>query len=402
MGGSPVDSQPEPDGGVTKPPAVQAPKPDREAPTKPADDTPDAAAPSEVFTIEPDKSGPYPVGTRRVEIKVGSRTLPVQLWYPAVEAARAQAMAGVPLENIEPPGERHDTLAALVAKAPDGCTNKTMHAANAPAAFQREEPWPTVLFSHCLDCTRYSDFSSAEHIASWGFVVAAPDHEGGTLYDAQAGTSAGMTPEFLEVRAQDITGVIDVLIDEKSTAVPKDLRGKIDAQNLGVFGHAYGAVTAGLVLQNDERVRAGVLVAAPIETPKLGKVSIAKITQPSLFILAREDNSISEADNLALRNNYENYPNEAWLLEVIDAGHWTFSDVCGLVEEFQAGCGEGTRQSSLVTDVKFTYLDNEIGRGIGKAYTLAYFGRELTEDPVAGEYLKLPKPSQYVTIRHHK
>ena len=376
-------------------------KPDGEPAQDAGPITDEDARVSPAGPIDPDATGPYVVGTVRVEMgAAGGRTLPLQLWYPAVESARAEAEAGRPLADLEPAGARHDLLAALVSTAPEPCTNKTFHAAEAPTPLSRDEPWPAVVFSHCLDCTRFSSFSTAEHLASWGFIVAAPDHEGGTLYDAQAGSSAGLTAAFLETRAQDISSVFDVLLDPASNVLPAQLRGTIDPDNLGVFGHSFGSVTTGLVLQNDKRAKASVMIAAPPENPLLGKVSIAKITQPTLFLLAREDNSITEVGNIALRNNYTHYPAEAWLVEVVDAGHYSFSDLCGLVKGFKAGCGNDTRQTSV--DVPFTYLDNQVGRNIAKGYTLAYFGRELVNDAVAAEYLKLPTPRQYVTIEHHE
>ncbi len=377
-------------------------KPDDKPPSDAGsvDSEPDAQV-SPAGPIEPDQVGPYVVGTLRVQIGArGGRTLPMQLWYPAVEAARAEAAAGRPLADIEPAGARRELLAALVAAAPEGCTRKTFYAADAPTPLQRAEPWPAVVFSHCKDCTRFSSFSSAERLASWGFIVAAPDHEGGTLYDAQAGRAAGLTGEFLETRAQDISSVIDVLLDPASLALPEALRGKIDPENIGMFGHSYGSVTTGLVLQNDKRVKAAVMIAAPPENPLLGKVSIDLITQPTLFLLAREDNSITEAGNITIRNNYDEYPTEAWLVEVLDAGHYSFSDLCGLVDGFQPGCGTGIRQTT--TGTAFTYLDNDIARGIASGYTVAYFGRVLVSDAIAAEYLKLPQPRRFVTIAHHK
>lgn len=370
---------------------------------KPSDpDANDGDAGAEGVTqINSEEAGPYVVGTRRIEVTVpGGRVLPVQLWYPAVESARGEALAGHPVEDFEPAGARHDTLKALIAQAPDGCTNKTMHAAASPAALGTESKFPAIVFSHCNNCTRFSSFSSSEHLASWGFIVAAPDHEGGTLYDAQADSSQGVTPAFLEVRAADMSGVIDALLDASSQALPSDLRGRIDPDRLGVFGHSFGSITTGFVLQNDTRVRAGVMIAAAPETTELGKVSIAKITQPSLFLLAREDNSIGELGNISLRDNYANYPTEAWLVEVNDAGHWSFSDLCGLTDAFKAGCGMGTRQTSAAA--AFNYVNNDTARGIAAAYTLAYFGRELMNDEIAAEYLKVARPAKYVYLKHHK
>ena len=344
--------------------------------------------------VDPARAGDYVVGTARIEVlAAGDRTLPVQLWYPAVESARAEAEQGRPTEDFEPAGEKHDQLAKLVAEAPEICTRKTMNAADAPDALPRAKAWPLLVFSHCMDCIRFSAFSIAEHLASLGFVVAAPDHVDGTLYE-NTGT---LNAEFLKTRAADIQSVIDVLLDAGARAVPKSLRGRLDADRIGVFGHSYGSVTTGLVLQNDPRVKAGVMIAAPPESPLLAGVSIKQIGVPGMFIEATEDGSISAAGNLLIESNYNAYPEPAWLIKVEDAGHWSFSDIAGLGGTFKPGCGMGTRANLA----PFTYLDIELAREIAESYIAAFFAQELLGDAVAGAYLKKATPADVVTLSRH-
>ncbi len=360
--------------------------------------TSDGASPSAEggvdAAIDPEHQGAYVVGTVRIEIEAsGGRVLPVQLWYPAVDSARQQAALERPTQDFEPPGEKHDTLAKLVAEAPDGCTRKTMHAADAPEAFARATGWPLLVFSHCMDCIRFSAFSIAEHLASLGFVVAAPDHIDGTLYDNKGTLNA----EFLKTRAADLRSVLDTMLDEAATALPKSLRGKLDAQRIGAFGHSYGSVTTGLLLQTDARVKAGVMIAAPPESPLLVGVTIKQIKVPGMFIEAMEDGSISAAGNLLIESNFNDYPNPAWLVKVKDAGHWSFSDIAGIGGTFLPGCGMGTRTNLT----PFTYLDIEAARGIAKAYIAAFFAQHLLADDKAGAYLKTATPADIVTLTRH-
>ena len=135
------------------------------------------------------------------------------------------------------------------------CTNKTMHAADAPAAFERAEPFPLILFSHCFVGTRFALFSVAERLASLGFVVAAADHTGETLYDYVAGSFELLTPEELELRAGDVAALLDVLLDAGAAAMPADLRGALDADRIGNFGHSFGSMTTGVVTSREPRIR---------------------------------------------------------------------------------------------------------------------------------------------------
>jgi dienelactone hydrolase len=341
--------------------------------------------------------GPHPVGHARIVIDdaSGMRSLPVQLWYPADPAEIAAADAGVPLEEFEPRGPERELLAGLVADAPAGCTRaQTRSAADAVPA-EGTDPWPLVVFSHCHECVRFSLFSIAERLASHGFAVAAVDHVGNTLYDAQAGNGVPLTSEFLAVRATDVARVLDVLLDASAPELPAALAGRFDAERVGAMGHSFGAVTTGRVLQDDDRVRAGLVIAAPLESPLLSVISLLEIDEPMMMMLAQEDNAILEAGNDFVRSNFAEANPPVWLVEFADAGHWSFSDVCGLVPQFGPGCGEAERQTD---GTPFTYLDNELARDITATYAARFFAAQLRDEAEADAALDVADPEEIVTV----
>lgn len=349
---------------------------------------------------EPDygQPGPHPVGHTRIVIDdaSGTRALPVEIWYPADPAEAAAAEAGVPLEEFEPRGPERELLAGLVVDAPAGCTRaQTRSAAEAvPAA--AAAPYPLVVFSHCHECVRFSSFSIAERLASHGFAVAAVDHVGNTLYDAQAGTGVPLSSEFLAVRATDVARVLDVLLDPGAPELPPELVGRFDPARVGAMGHSFGAVTTGRVLQDDDRVRAGVVIAAPVQNPLLPGVALAEIAEPMLMMLAQEDNSILEVGNNLLRSNFDQANPPVWLVEFADAGHWSFSDVCGLVPAFDPGCGDGLRQTEPLTP--FTYLDNELARDTAASYAARFFAAHLRDEAAADAELDVADPEGIVKV----
>jgi hypothetical protein len=133
------------------------------------------------------------------------------------------------------------------------------------------------------------------------------------------------------------------------------------------------------------------MLAAPIPGD-----SVARVTQPGLFMVAEEDNSIGVAGNDAIEQNYDNYPAQAWLVKVKDAGHWSFSDIAGMTDVFAPGCGTAKRQSDPAQT--FTYLDPTLGRGIAQAYVAAFFGAKLLNETGAAAYLTRAKPEGVVTV----
>ncbi len=334
--------------------------------------------------------GPYAVGhTSSTLAMIDDRVARVQWWYPAEAAGKPVGLA-----DLEPPGAEHDVLVGLVDAAPEPCTRKVL-GSGADVTALAGDAWPLVVFSHCSNCTRYSSSTIAEQLASWGFAVVAPDHVDNTVFDDLDGSSVGVSPGFLATRGDDLTRVIDAIAADGED-VPAGVRGRLDATRLGVMGHSFGSVTAGWVAERDDRVRAVVSIAAPMENPLLPGVSIAGIDVPVLMLLAQEDNSILEIGNNLIRNNFDDANSPVWLVEFIDAGHWSFSDLCGLVAGFSPGCGDGVRQT--VPGEPFTYVDIEATRARAADWATTFFAAYLLEDAGAQGWLVAPPVDAAITV----
>ena len=347
--------------------------------------TPDAAAPDAVpADLSVETPGPHMAGTTRYEVTdpTTSRTLVVQAFYPVDGVAPSTVALGV----LEAPTHDVDYL-GLVAAAPAGCptmdVDVTIDAAPTPGS------WPLVLFSHCHECTRLSQVTTALRLATHGFVVLAVEHTGNTLWNGQAGDGVAISAAFLQTRARDVRYVLDVAAD-----APLGIGATIDLDHVGVFGHSYGAVTAGLVAQDDDRIDAAAALAAPMENPFIPGVTIAALHVPLLFEVAVEDNSITEFGNDFIRDNFAAAASPAWKLELADAGHWSPSDLVGLVPAFAPGCGDGERQTD---GTPFTYLAPTSGRAIAAATVTAFFRATLQGDARAASYLSSGRPAGVVT-----
>jgi predicted dienelactone hydrolase len=339
-------------------------------------------------SVEPDLAyeapGMYAVRAERFEVVMGGRTLVVQAWLPSSGVA-----APVPITSleVEPVRARYE---ALLAAAPS-CPSRMLPLTSDPPV---AGALPLVLISHCHACTRLSNATTAVRLASHGFVAVSVEHAGDTLWELLDGVEAPLDTAELELRTGDVRVVLDA-IAAGTTPVTADLT------RIGVLGHSMGAVTAGRVAEVDARVSAAAALCAPVENPLIAGVTLANIDVPLLFVVAQEDNSITELGNLIARNNYRNAKHGAYKLEIPDAGHWSVSDLAGLVDTYKAGCGAAKRQTD---STEFTYLDPDTGRAITASYATAFFAATLRDEPGARAYVESASTSfggVALDVQHH-
>ena len=357
----------------------------------------DGAAPSA------ERSTDFAVGTRRIEITSGAgRVLPVQLWYPAVDGAAAEAEAGHAIEEFEAKGARRDLLAKLVQDARKDCPNLTMHAAIEATPYAHSAPFPLLVYSHHFNGSRFSMFSIAEALAREGMVVAAPDHVNGSLFerkDALSDAASQFNREFLQTRAADLRRLLDVLLDTQAELVPAGLRGRLDAQRVGALGHSLGGITVGVFSVSDTRVRASLYLAI-VPSPALLRLPFGlpdpkQFRTPALYLTAQEDATVDGQGGPAeLATNYEGQPLPAFWIDVRDAGHFSFADDCGLVPEFDEGCGTGRR---VTNGESFTYLPAKRAQEIAARYSTAFFAVQFLGAPATR--LTEPSPPELITVK---
>jgi len=320
--------------------------------------------------------GPAAIGvlTTSLTDTARARTLPIEVWYPALSAGTASAVL-----DFETNADRRSALSTLLDGAPTACvaktTTATRDAAAAPGAY------PLILYSHCYTCTRWSAHSVMERLASHGFVVVAPDHEGDTLFDRLAESQSPLDNTLVDVREADIRFVLDQVL--AGQALPAGVT--VNASEIGMLGHSIGSVTAGRVAQDDPRIAAVLGLAAPMENILYGRVSMASITVPLGLLLATEDNSISELGNLFIRENFSKANTPAYKVEVLDAGHWSVTNIAGLIDGFAPGCGDGIRQTN---GQPFTYVPVASANGYAGTFVTAFFAGELLNQAAGLDLLR--------------
>jgi dienelactone hydrolase len=313
--------------------------------------------------------GPHGVGS--VDLDLGGRR--VVVWYPAEAGAGVEEpTATFDITSLLSPELQAQVPAEMRVQYP-------VAAAPGAAPDPAGGPYPLVLFSHGFAGFPEQSVDLTTHLASWGYVVAAPDHVerslSGLLGTGAQGVTPSTDPEVLAATADLVALTAD------DTTSP--LAGLVDLERVAVLGHSAGAGAAYRTAAIDGRIDAvGAYSLGTGGDEGLGEAPDV----PALVMLGEADETIP-AD--VTREAYDTLGPPRRLVEIADAGHLVFSDLCligadqgglvGIVEEIgldipedllqlaSDGCGEGYPP---VTDA-FPAID---------AVTVAFLGEVFGDD----------------------
>jgi len=311
------------------------------------------------------------------------RTLPLEVWYPAQEAARDAEKETIYLYNELPPDLQEGLTVEDLGALP------TIAVRDADVRADDDDRYPLVIFSHGKGGTRLQSNFYTAYLASHGYVVVAPDHAGDTIVELlrEVKDSGNIQPdstvEALVYRPEDVIAVLDLLPD----VLPVDLYARIDEDRVGVSGHSFGAITSFLSASADSRIDA-IVPQCPGSHELLGlqmRTPLQEMQIPMLIQSASEDGTLPEETNaLPL---YENMPSPKGWLSLSRAGHFTYSDLCVLDVEAINGVlrldvsnvlDDGCGPEALSADVAFPVIR---GNAIG------FFNQHLRGSPGSAQFL---------------
>lgn len=256
--------------------------------------------------------GPYPVGVTTLRTAKG---VDVEVWYPAAESAEGTDTYNV--RDFLP-----ESIQAIVPEDVDAtyATPSARDAAGAQGSF------PLVLFSHGSTGFRKQSTFLTYHLASWGFVVASPDHASRSLLSFLSGKTS-MDPNAAR---GDLEGALGAVERASNPSSGSPLEGLVVTDKVVAVGHSAGGWTALQIAQNP-KVLGLVSMASgnSFGRPGAETTTIPVPDKPSLWLAGGNDQIAAPANTEAA---FRSAPAPTFLWEIAQAGHNAFDDFCTMGE----------------------------------------------------------------------
>lgn len=272
---------------------------------------------------------------------------------------------------------------------------------------------PVIVFSHGLGASPDDYDDTLNHLASNGFLVAAPQHIGSdTTYFKEMFEGLNKNifdrDEFIN-RPKDLSFVIDEL-ERRNQG---EFQGKLNLKNVGVSGHSfggytvlavagatidfdylqqscdrlYGGLNAAILLQcralelpredynfRDPRVSA-VFAGNPVNRFIFGEKGISKITIPIMLGSGSDDPATPPAFEQVVPFTWLNTPNKYWAL-IEGQAHVNFNEIDGGIKE------------ALDSTLNLTFPPQDLISAYVKGISLAFFEIHLNNNQNYRPYLQ--------------
>ncbi len=264
-------------------------------------------------------TGPYPVGTKTIPLEPTRCTPLVDghfgcpqsavVYYPADPAAAAGVarIAGYSSAVAYP-----ETVRAVVPPELVQDVRFATDVFDGPTA-NADGPFPVVLHSHDMGGFDLFESRYLAHLASWGFVVAAPDHQARSV-------TGQLVKDPYEGDRADIDDLRRTLGALRAANVgDSPLHGAVDPGDLIASGHGVGASVAMKLATDDGFV--GYVAKAPTGVPDR-----VTVDRRGLVIGGDASGHVSLDD---LRLTFSKLGPRARLVVLHDVGHNSFTDLCG-------------------------------------------------------------------------
>jgi len=307
----------------------------------------------------PMDAGPFGVGVKTLVLVDASRldpdsgkprTLKTEIWYPAGQDAKDGPFWSYNVKDEVTPEllgeEKYDSfMSADLPLVP----TFTVRDANVD---RDHGPYPVIVYSHGSNSIRWQSIFYTAHLASHGYIVLAPDHEGNTLWDLiRDGFDQASVVTSSYKRLDDVGFILDSFL-EKSQDPEDFFFGVLDRTSVGITGHSFGGFTSVAMPCADERFKVAV-AQAPVISLTVGWCNLNSYPVPLMVQGGDMDKTVPFKDQYCdLRSMGGDDPMH--LVKIYGGGHFTFADLCqldllslsqildlgGVVEEALAdGCG---------------------------------------------------------------
>jgi dienelactone hydrolase len=338
--------------------------------------------------------GAAPVGVRTIVLRDetrGGRTVEVELWHPAAALYRGQDLVPATQDRFEAaPGQPALTQRAVRDAEPSGGA------------------LPLVLFFHGANAHRRYSTELCTHLASHGYLVAAPDFPGSTVADQvhDMQLEPGETPRlasFLQSatdRPLDARLVLDRVLDGAAPGLSE----LVDRERIGTAGQSFGGWTCLAFNSRDTRPKASFPIVPPWGKGPARSEALSDLVRLDdwgrdvpTFVLAAERDSVVMLEGV--RELYRDLKGSKRLAVLRGAGHVHFGDDAEAVhEEFRAACASNDYLVADGHSIDFPAIaaatppfselcPAEHGQVVVRGLCLAHMDAHLKQLPAARDFL---------------
>lgn len=341
--------------------------------------------------FEPAKPGPYPTGVTTLVLvdhartdsnTKGPRTLLTDIWYPAADDQRGGPVNKFSDFYMRGQIPKLDEMLKKFFKDGIAEVDKRFKNSSVRDARIRDGRFPLIVFSHGNGGIRAQNTFWCDYLASHGYIIMSADHTGNCAATVVDGKVIPYNVGQMMVSAGERPKDVGFMIDQMTKfAAGDDSRfcGRVDLEKIGVAGHSFGGFTSAAIIETDPRVDA-IIPMTPVWPLR------TNFTTPVMIFLGTEDKTIGTRENDKNRKRYEESQGPRFLVEVLDGGHFTFTDMFQADPDFGDGVGKGERVTMPGEPIE--YLPMEDAYAITNTYSAAFFGVYVKGEPKYMDYLK--------------
>ena len=322
-------------------------------------------------------SGPFAVGVTTLSLPDRK----VEVWYPAAPIPAGTPTATYSQLDALPPDLAAAAPGLLPATISPDVLVVTMTDTFRDVPASTDGPFPLVLFSHGFGSYRLDASALLRGIASWGFVVAAPDH----LERGRAALVTGAAKPSTDIDVRVLLDTIPLVGSAGGV-----LQGLTDTEHVGAVGHSAGG-RAALTALSEPPIDVAIGWAAA------GRADVPAPAKPSMNIAARTDVLVPLPE---VEQTYAGLMPPKRLVVITGAGHNSFTDLClsvrsgtdllgiakqigfNLPENLAKGATDGCEPSAIDTTLGWRITQNftvaELRQGLGLDASGAGLGQGVT------------------------
>ena len=345
------------------------------------------AAPRKAEVALPAPTGPYPVGTKAMELVDRTRRDPwvpseryrrlmVGIWYPARDVAHYPMAAQFPAGTAAA-FDQVNNLGLPPGKV-DWAGTKTHAHTGAPEAGGQQ---PVVLYSPGVGDPRDWNTMLVEELASRGYTVVTIDH----TYDASAvefpdhSVAKSVLPDLFKQPNVDVPTLLRKVLAVR-VADTKFVLDALHLHRVGMFGQSGGGFEGLQLLHDDSRVAAVIDMDGIVgideddQGPGLSPLANSGVTRPFLLMGSAGNDHYTSTSWARL---WQHSPGWKRDLHLRGAEHQTYTDAEALVPQIakQLGLSTTDEQGPVYGDIG--WIDPARAIASERAYLTAFFDRWL-------------------------